>query len=79
MKAVLGGLCLRGGGVDWGEGSKRGNLRSQGQALVHHGLPLPPLARPLTIPGFNIGTMLVGKAASSGGLQQQTRYALKSG
>ena len=56
--------------VDWREGSRWGNLRSQGQALVHHGLPLPPLALPLTIPGFDIGTELVGEGASSRRLQR---------
>ena len=51
---VLGGFC-QGGGVweGWLGGSRWGNLGvtcPQGQALVHHRLPLPPLALPLTIP-----------------------------
>ena len=48
------GAFARGEGVweGWG-GSKWGNLGGtchQGQVLVHHRLPLPPLALPLTIP-----------------------------
>ena len=41
------------GGLVWGGGSTWGNLGGtcpQGQALVNHRLPLPPLALPLTIP-----------------------------
>ena len=54
---VQGGLLPRGGGGPggWvgGGGSRWGDLGGtcpQGQALVHHRLPLPPLALPLTIP-----------------------------
>ena len=46
-----GGRCP--GGLVEGGGSRWGNLGGtcpQGQALVHHRLPLPPLALPLTIP-----------------------------
>ena len=52
-----GGLLPGGGGglqEGWlGEGSKWGNLGvTCPLALVHHRLPLPPLALPLTIPSL---------------------------
>ena len=81
----LGGFCPGGGGpggLVGGGGSRWGNLGGtcpQGQALVHHRLPLPPLALPLTIPALNIGTQLVGEGTSSGRFQQQMWYALESG
>ena len=54
----LGGFCPGGGGgsgrVGWGGGGSRwGDLGAtcpQGQVSVHHRLPFPPLALPLTIP-----------------------------
>ena len=54
-----GGFCPRWGGgggsrrFGWGGGSKWGDLGGicrQSQALVHHRLPLPPLALPLSMP-----------------------------
>ena len=51
------GFCRGGGGVreGWGGGrgprwGELGGTCPQGQVLVHHRLPLPPLALPLTIP-----------------------------
>ena len=61
------GAFAGGGGVrkGWGGGVQVGRFGGtcpQGQALVHHRLPLPPLALPLTTSRRNIGTELVGKA-----------------
>ena len=81
----FGGFCLGWGGPEGlvgGGGSKWGNLGGtypQGQALVHRRVPLSPLALPVTIPGLNIGTELVGEGTSSRRLQRQMRYALESG
>ena len=63
----LGGAFAGGGGGSWwGDSGWRGEGGTcpQGQALVNHRLPLPPLTLPLTIPGLNIGTELVGKGTS---------------
>ena len=38
------------GGSRWGDLGWDGGVCPQGQALVNHRLPLPPLALPLTIP-----------------------------
>ena len=61
------------GGAIWGVRAP------QCQALVNQRLPLPPLARPRTIPGLDIGTELVGEGTSSKRLHRQMRYALESG
>ena len=47
---VLGGAFCGGGGRGGLSGAIGGVTCPQGQALVHHTLPLPPLALPLTIP-----------------------------
>ena len=47
-----------GGGSRWGD---LGVTCPQGQALVHHRLPLPPLTLLPTISRLNIGTELVGE------------------